>query len=303
MEALREAAMLGFEAGEKSGHEICGVLYGRSRESGWRIEGWRPVVREDPARPAVPLSGAESAWAESLVRDWMSDLELRSFRPIGWFRSRTRGMAALSPEDAQVCERLFGEAGCLALILRPSTQRPMTAAFFAFAPGGERESSERGVSLALERPAAVATERAEEKEAVPEATVAAEPARATLGSALAEAPRRGRRWAALATLLAAFVFSALGCFLWLDRPVRLDAGLSGDSVAIRWNRSVGFLSGAAGAELSVNREAVELPLDGLRSGGYNLPGPPRDLRLRLRVRGRNAASQDETIAIVAPSAK
>jgi hypothetical protein len=48
---------------------------------------------------------------------------------------------------------------------------------------------------------------------------------------------------------------------------------------------------------------VELPLDGLRSGGYNLPGPPRDLRLRLRVRGRNAASQDETIAIVAPSAK
>lgn|GEM_PF-3952289 len=292
--------MLGFEAGEKSGHEICGVLYGRSRETGWRIEGWRPVLREDPARLAVPLSEAESEWARSLARDWMGDLELRSFQPIGWFRSRTRGMAALSPEDAQVCASLFGEPGCLALILRPSTQRPVTAAFFAFQPGGEREASERGVSIALQRPTP--------QEATPEEPSPAPSVRTSFESAFVEpasgeTPEPRRRWRVAATFSIAVVLSALSGYWWFDRPLRLDARRSGGTVAVRWNRSAGLLSQATGAELTVNGQSVELPLDGLRAGGYDVPGSPRDLRVRLRLRGPNAGSQVETLTIVAPPAK
>lgn len=298
LEELRVRAMAAFEAHSPVGGEVAGILYGRASNTRWRILTWRELKREDAAKPAVPLAPAELAQAQGMVTDWMSDLDLRSLKPIGWFRSRTRGMAAFSPEDAEACSAIFGKKGALALILRPSTQRPVAASFVHYTPGAEREASERGVKFDLlpYQPGAAV----DEPEVTAEAVDTEGSAPAVQPPAPVEpvpAPRRTRLQTFVAALprVAAFVVAVAlvtaGFYLLLDRPVRLDVEYDAANVTLKWNPSVGFLTGATGAELQLNRVPVELPLDQLRSGRHTWPRPAGDLRLAFQLRGEYAAAQ------------
>jgi hypothetical protein len=277
---------------------------------------WRELAREDATRPAVPLPPAELAAAKGMVSDWMNDLDLRTLKPIGWFRSRTRGMAALSPEDGEACELIFGKKGALALILRPSTQRPVAAALIHYRPGQpastpdpagpDRIASDRGVQFELLPPEPVLPAGDPVPPAVAAPVAAPTPQSDSLPVQRAVPTRWGTIRAALprvAAFVGAVVVVAGAVFLALDRPVRLmvdysDAG----KVTVSWNPSVGFLSGATGAELSINGVDQELPLDRLRAGRLEMPRPAGDLRIGFRLRGEYASSQHAAATVVVPLA-
>lgn len=307
LEELRVRVMAAFEAHSPVGGEVAGILYGRASNTRWRILNWRELKREDTSKPAVPLGPAELAQARGMVTDWMSDLDLRSLKPIGWFRSRTRGMAALSPEDAEACAAVFGKKGALALILRPSTQRPVAASLIHVSPGEEREASERGVQFDL----LPFDQVGPGAPAVPAdgslAPVAQPPGPAAEVPVLAAPRRRFQTFVAALPRVAAFVVAVAlvtaGFYLFLDRPVRLDVEYDAASVSLKWNPSVGFLTGATGVELQLNRVPVELPLDRLRSGRHSWPRPAGDLRLGFQLRGEHAAAQHAVATVVSAVAQ
>ncbi|MCX6596122.1 MAG: hypothetical protein NTV70_07120 [Acidobacteria bacterium] len=320
MEQLRLRVMEAYEAQSPIGGEIAGILYGRASNTRWRILAWRELPREDPSRPAVPLPPGELAVAKGMVSDWMSDLDLRTLKPIGWFRSRTRGMAALSPEDGEACEAIFGKKGALALILRPSTQRPVAAALIHYRPGPpqsapdpagpDRAASNRGVQFEL-----MAPELEKLDIQVPPATVASDTVPTASSPHVPLVPpstgAARSRWMVIrsavprvAAFLAAVAAVAGATFLALDRPVRLAVDYTdARSVTVSWNPSVGFLSGATGVELRINGIDYELPLDRLRSGRHEFPRPQGDLRVGFRLRGEYASAQRGTVTVVVPPAK
>ena len=316
MEQLRLRVMEAFESQAPIGGEVAGILYGRASNTRWRIMAWRELPREDATRPAVPLQPAELALARNMVTDWMSDLDLRTLKPIGWFRSRTRGMAALSPEDSEACEAIFGKKGALALVLRPSTQRPVAAALIHFRPGPtepvadpagpHRAASDRGVGFELlppelpDLPGSASTATAEPPQPAP------------LTEALPPSPTaqvaRVTRWQKVRLALprvAAFVAAVLavaGAAFWgLDRPVRLQVDFQNpQTAAVTWNPSVGFLTGATGIELRINDVDHELPLDRLRAGRFEFPRPAGDVRIAFRLRGEHTAGQRGALTVVTP---
>ncbi len=318
MEELRLRVMAAFEAQSPVGGEVAGILYGRASNTRWRILAWRELAREDAARPAVPMPPDELAAAKGMVTDWMHDLDLRTLKPIGWFRSRTRGMAALSPEDGEACELIFGRKGALALILRPSTQRPVAAALIHYRPsepaaapdpaGPDRIASDRGVQFELLPPEPVVVPAAGNP-ATPSGAAPVSVSRPEPDSLPARRAVR-TRWGTIRAALprvAAFVGAVAvvtgAVFLALDRPVRLMVDYAdARKVTVSWNPSVGFLSGATGAELSINGVDQELPLDRLRAGRLEIPRPVVDLRIGFRLRGDYASSQRAAATVVVPLA-
>lgn len=311
MESLRTAVMERFESASPVGAEIAGLLYGRRTATGIRLLAWRTIPAEMASQPALPATPDEEAEYRSLIEDHMQDLELRVLEPIGWFRSRTRGMGALSPEDAAICRRLFGETEVLAVILRPSTQRPVGAAFFFVQPGESGEASRRGVEIRLTAPepdAELASAAAESPVAAgAESTPSAETIVGLEEIAtpeIATEPIRPRpRWPAVAAFAAGVVATAGYCLLAIDRPVELSARLSGERLGLSWNRSAGFLTGATGAELIVNGRSYELSLENVREGLASVTSPQKDAvaphaKVTLRIRGPLADGQSESLALV-----
>jgi hypothetical protein len=289
LESLRQAVMEEFGRSLPVGEEIAGVLYGRSGPTSIEIRAWRRVEGLVPGQPAVPLPDAAFANARLLVADYRADIELRDLKPVGWFRSRTRGMAALSPEDAQVCSILFDNQPCVAVILRPSTQKPVTAAFFEVEPGVTLENSRRGVSIALVPPE-LPTEAVR--------AVEVQPPPVTAPGAPSVAPP-WPRWAGWAlAVIPALISGTFALYFFLDRPVRLDGSTSDNGAIIRWNRFAGFLTGATGAEVMLDKDAVELDRDGLRRGEYPIRVKANQIRVRFRVRGPKSEKQNEAILIL-----
>lgn len=322
MEGIRQATMEAFERTQPVGEEIAGLLFGKRTELGWNVAAWRPIPLEDGSRPAVPLTNSEEEAAGEILWDYRGDRELRGMEPIGWIRSRTRGMAALSPEDAQVCRRFFGEQRSLAMILRPASQRPMTAAFFYVEADAARQFSLRGVEIqiaadpdALEaeverqnKLAAVQIAQAAQAPPPPIQPVQAEPVH--YAPAVPEQPLFGdfqetlapsRSWLKIGLgALAGALTTAVVCFFLLDRPLNFDAEIRRSEVVLTWNREVGFMTGATGADLAVGGEARALTLPELRSGEVSVPVPSGDFNVALRLRGPYAEDQRATLTFIRP---
>lgn len=303
MEEMREAAMDAFRRAEPVGEEIAGLLFGARSEAGWTVTAWRPIPREDGSRAAVPLTESEEEAAGEILWEYKTDVALRGADPVGWVRSRTRGMAALSPEDADVCRHLFGDEGSLAVILRPSTQRPLLAAFIYVAPGDPaRESSRRGVEmpiLPLEEKGeeiAAGTSPHEVSVATDSTTGDRNPPDRNLPE---ERPAIRRRWILpLIGAMGGALTTALGCFLFLDRPLRLDAEIRRNQVVVTWNREAGLMTGATGAELEVAGDAKELTEAELRLGTASVPMPPGDFKVIFRLRGPYADTQRAVLTLI-----
>ena len=300
---LRRAALEAFRAAQPVGHEITGILFGRRTRGGFRILGWQEIPRQDAARPAAPLTPREREAARDLLESSSSDLRWREMQPVGWFRTRTRGMGSLAPEDIATVRELFGGTPCLALILRPSTQRPLQASFFWVADGAAGESSRRGAQILLP------DERDREPSAAPEplAPVGSTfPGAANSADAFV-APRRPAplRWMAptIAFLIGVATTAAAG-YWWVDRPVQLDVRLEeadqGPILSISWNKNVGILTRAEGAELQIDQFPIELSRDQLRRAEYRvrLPRPLKETRIRLRIRGPYSDGQQQTVLLI-----
>ena len=93
------------------------------------------------------------------------------------------------------------------------------------------------------------------------------------------------------------------CFFLLDRPVRMRAGLQGTWLVLQWNKSVGFLSGATGADLEVNSKRYQISKDTLRLGAMRADVPAGDLRVYFQVRGPFAGAQKSLVTVVVSPAQ
>jgi hypothetical protein len=276
LEALRRHVMERFLAAEPVGEETIGILYGTD-EGSLQVSAWRAISRETPSAPAVPLAAADETALRSLVEDTAGGA-----RAIGVFRSRTRGMAALSPEDLAACRKLFGERECLSLILRPSTQRPVAASFRLVAPGEEAESSQRGVRVSLRAPASAAAPVAMK---IDEATPAeAAPVVEAAAASLPLAARR--RWLKPAVAFAAGVAISIAAIVfYLDRPLRLKVTLDGPRLTVEWNGAAGLVTRAKSATLRVGRTIVPLSQSQLRQGRWTGTAPSSDFPVSLHLHG------------------
>ncbi len=210
-------------------------------------------------------------------------------------------MAALSPEDAQECGQLFPDRESLVVILRPSTQRPVTAAFFLVRPGLVLEASMRGVRVSLPGPSDTPGGEEGQSKTASNAAGKLVAARAVI--------RRKLRLPQTVWVLPAMAFGVgllvtyTVCFFLLDRPVRMRAGVQGPWLVLQWNKSVGFLSGATGADLEVNSKRYQISKDTLRQGATRADVPPGDLRVYFQVRGPFSGTQKSLVTVVVSPAQ
>lgn len=269
MEALRLHVMDRFLAAAPVGEEAIGILYGTSGDE-WRVTAWRALERENPLGPAVPLTSADEAGLRKLAA-----ASAHGESAIGVFRSRTRGMAALSPEDVAACQRIFGDKECLSVILRPSTQRPVVASFHVVRPGAEAESSQRGVRVAL-TPLRAGKEPDVASAETPPAVEEVSPSQS---AALV-------RWLKPALAFGAGVlFAVLAMLLFIDRPIRLRVEVRDTQVRVQWNRSAGFLTRVDSASLRVGSRTIALSQSQLRQGIWTGTAPRGDFALSLHLHG------------------
>lgn len=257
-----------FLAAEPVGEETVGILYGHAG-NGLLVTAWRDIQRENSAAPAVPLTEADEAALRRLM-----GLAVDGAAAVGWFRSRTRGMAALSPEDLAACQKLFESRECLSLILRPSTQRPVVASLGFVVPGAQAESSHRGVRVALSGP--------------PPKAEAPDP---VSGTSTADVPERSevatrRRWLKPVVAFAVGVaLSSVAMWFFLDRPLRLRVQVSDRQVEVGWNQSAGFLTRVDSASLRLGDRIVPISQSQLRQGRWTGAAPRGDFAVSLHLHG------------------
>jgi hypothetical protein len=265
MELLRKHVMARFLAAEPVGEEVTGILYGVN-EDGYRIAGWKAIDRQTAGAPAVPLTSIDERALRSLTEQMMDGAHA-----IGWFRSRTRGMAALSPEDLSACRKLFEDRECVALILRPSTQRPIIASFSITTAGEGTESSQRGVRVSLAA-----------RPATPEP--APEPPKPVAATAT-KTPVRRSLWKPLVAFAVGIAAATAATFLLVDRPVHLRVIGDDTRVIVEWNRSAGFLSRATSGRLRLGGQTIPLSQSQLRQGRWVGVAPAGDFAVSLHLNG------------------
>ena len=111
LESMRRVAQAAFEV---DGEPILGLLLGRRTPAGASVTAWLPATtlttgRDDNLRRAIELAR----------------MEYPGEYPIGWFRSKHQGEARLSTEELESAGEVMPGGDPLALVLRPSSQRPL----------------------------------------------------------------------------------------------------------------------------------------------------------------------------------
>lgn len=282
MDSLRRAGMESI-ASSSHGEELAGILYGHATKEGWQVMLWRAIPRKSPRPAALPLNDAEEAVARRMLKS-------KGLKAIGFFHSRTSGERSLEPEEIQLGASLFPSQACVAIVLRPRNQRPVTATFFI----ASSDVSTHGVEVILEPTQEPPVQRQEEVP-LPVFLSSSSP------TFQKQERREGWNWPAS---LAAFVVGALLAlpvgFVLVDQPLKLDASVDGERLVISWNRFSGILSQATGAELEVDGRPKELTVDQLRAGGVETSAPSGDFKVRLRLRGPYAESQRAIVTMVQP---
>lgn len=126
MESIRRSAQNGFNLDLPV---VMGVLVGRRLSTGLSVTSWMLAVDSDLAR------------AIEFARHLHTTDEV-----LGWFRTKHQGEARLTTAELEAAHHVFGELPPLALVFRPSGQRPLrVAAYLTDADGhwaGERPLQE-----------------------------------------------------------------------------------------------------------------------------------------------------------------
>ena len=132
LESMRRVAQAAFDV---DGEPVLGLLLGRRTAAGFSVTAWLPATtlttgRDNNLRRALELAR----------------LEYPGEYPIGWFRSKHQGEARLSSEEMESAGEVIPGGTPLALVLRPSSQRPLRVSSYLPVAGipmaGERPFQE-----------------------------------------------------------------------------------------------------------------------------------------------------------------
>lgn len=132
LEALRRMAQTAFDCGQQP---VMGLLLGRRTHYNASITAWLPANTLTTGRDANLSRALE-----------LARLEYPTETAIGWFRSKHQGEARLGTEELESGGNVIAGGIPIALVLRPSSQRPLRVATYLPQPGipvaGERPFQE-----------------------------------------------------------------------------------------------------------------------------------------------------------------
>ncbi len=132
LESMRRVAQAAFDA---DGEPILGLLLGRRNSAGGSVTAWLPASTLATGRDANLRRAIE-----------LARMEYPGEYPIGWFRSKHQGEARLSSEELESAAEVIPGGVPIALVLRPSSQRPLRVASYLPSVGspmaGERPFQE-----------------------------------------------------------------------------------------------------------------------------------------------------------------
>ena len=302
VDRLSGEAMRGFGAVPKRGAEVGGVLLGsieRGETTTVMIEDCEPVGCSYKRGPSYLLSDEDRAVFEDACQRWQPQSERPAYA-VGFFRSQTRDGLALTPEDIEVLDRLFPDAGQVALLIKPQATKVSLGGFFfreegAFQQATPLEFPFRRRELAGEEPPPRRTlmERTpryreprelappspprwdfaadQDSESFQREALQPEPAYAVTTPSRSRI-RKGWVWLPLST-----VFLVLGLVLGFEvslnfrpRPAApaaaefslgLSAAKSEDNLNVRWNREAAAVRAAQKGLLEIDDGGFAKPVD------------------------------------------
>jgi proteasome lid subunit RPN8/RPN11 len=292
----------GFDAYLAGGYEVGGVLFGEHSDNVVRILGFRPL-RLEPPRPSFVLSESDGARLTDLIQRARRDPELASYEVVGWYHSHTRSEIFLSTADTEIYDRYFPEPWQIAMVLRPTAERPVSIGFFFREDDGFVRTDQSYLEFAADSPAErpeqrpeppwVAGPAGEVEEFVP---VEPEPEPApvpmpVVAADTASASRRGAIFIWSLFLLAVLALGAAGYDFILSNqpndPLGLQLAPSGNELVVRWNPANPVFREAGDATLLITdgSKRMAIPLLGRKTPFHTYrPVTDRvDVRLQLKL--------------------
>ncbi len=130
LESIRRQAVEGFNAFGHGGLETGGVLYGYREEGRFNIVAFAELTCEHALGPGFVLSERDRTALADLLQ------APPGMETLGWYRVHTRSGLVLDADDRRLFERFPADAGCAALIVKPTAWGPANAAFFLREPDG-----------------------------------------------------------------------------------------------------------------------------------------------------------------------
>jgi hypothetical protein len=293
LEQLRAAAVDAFRALPHGGMETGGVLFGVEHSGAIRVTAHVPLACEHAFGPGFVLSANDESALEKVLAD--ADPRLAGARPVGWYRSRTRGDAPLADRDLELHARYFPEPWQVVLVLRPEGSSVARAAFYARTPeGGLAGGEERVLAPATRR----RPEHAPDLRVVPLPPLAPRTADVPAFVSRAEAsPRRSTDWRWLA-MTCVFLFAALAVagFAYGHRTapagspdIRLRAVDVQGQLLVTWDRRAQPALESKRAVLEITdagrRVSLDLDHDSVTRGSVTYVRQSARVDLRMKMYG------------------
>jgi hypothetical protein len=331
LESIRRQAVEGLVAFSHGGLETGGVLYGCREEGRLNIVSFAELPCEHALGPGFVLSERDRAALAGLLHA-PSGLET-----LGWYRVHTRSGLMLDTHDRRLFELFPVDAGCAALIVKPTAWGPASAAFFLREPDGQivppaaREFLLQPVLPAAqpdssELPAAADPPVAEPQIAdreIDREPLGGEPSWEAERQPLSEppaftalaspdSPEARPRASRLSwkTYSAAVLCVLLALILWPRSPRNLALAVysvAAGQVRIEWNRSSAPVLQARSATLSISdgtySRVIPLNPDQLRSTSITYTLQTDHISVSLRVQDAdNSANVEEAVQYVGKAA-
>jgi hypothetical protein len=292
LEALRHFAQAAFDADHQP---VLGLLLGRRTPHGAIISAWLPAQSLNTGRDANLARAAE-----------LARLEFPGEYPIGWFRSKHQGEPRLAAEEIQSAGHVIPGRVPLALVLRPSSQRPLRVAAYFPLPGAshtmERPLQEFFVHPGQEQPLA-----ARSAQWVPSAHPASPVASGAPANRF-QASLEGLRWAFPAGLLVVVALAGMSIAQWQSdapvlpltvaansaAPIEVQAsapplGVSsrGKQWILTWAPEKNVGAAALLVTLDGRTQTVDLDPSQYEAGSYPLTQRNGDVEIALRTQRAN----------------
>lgn len=124
--------MRGFGAVPRRGAEVGGILLGSAEASDrivLRIEDFVPVACEHARGPSYILSDNDRKAFDETLERWAPAPDKRIYA-IGYYRSNTRELLQLAPEDVDLIDASFPQMTAVCLLVKPFATRVSEAALF-----------------------------------------------------------------------------------------------------------------------------------------------------------------------------
>jgi proteasome lid subunit RPN8/RPN11 len=311
MAEIRAAVVDGYHRLHHGGVGIGGVLFGARNGDTVRLLSWRPIPCRHARGPSFLLAPEDEAELARLLSTCGRDPALAGLAPVGWFHSHTRGQICLSESDVALYDRFFPEPWQIALVLRPERFGTTRVGVFFREAGGRIRTESSYREFEIESGLAPRPQGDNGRRSGSAAVPLEAPATRPVAAAPVAATPRHTRWlpAAMITLLLAGVGGA-GLIRALsrtpDRPVALHVAESGGQLEVGWDRTARPLVEADRGRLLIwdGPAARELALDRsmLRLGRVVYARQSGEVRIRLLLEKRGAATAQETVQFLAPPA-